>query len=200
MRILRCCSIMHARNERPLPNAVLEAHYAWRTHRARVCVWARHDDSTRPRHGHDWRDAGCADIAEFPGNVRSGRGRQRSANGDHIVSSVRPQCGARGFAQRERFSAVELIAMGLCDALASDYHYPSPRRAALMLAQDRPAGSGRTPGRLISSGPAAGVWTLSGPWHAWRRESAQTSWSSWMRRTHSGCSYNGRWARQLYVG
>ena len=43
--------------------------------------------------------------------------------------------------------------MGLCDALASDYHYPSPRRAALMLAR-----SGlmdlATAWALVSSGPA----------------------------------------------
>ena len=47
----------------------------------------------------------------------------------------------------------ELIAMGLCDALASDYHYPSPRRAALMLAKTGLldlAGAWA----LISSGPA----------------------------------------------
>jgi alpha-D-ribose 1-methylphosphonate 5-triphosphate diphosphatase len=39
----------------------------------------------------------------------------------------------RGGSHKGNASAVELIAMGLCDALASDYHYPSPRRAALML-------------------------------------------------------------------
>jgi alpha-D-ribose 1-methylphosphonate 5-triphosphate diphosphatase len=43
--------------------------------------------------------------------------------------------------------------MGLCDALASDYHYPSPRRAALMLAK-----SGlldfATAWAQVSSGPA----------------------------------------------
>ena len=49
--------------------------------------------------------------------------------------------------------------MGLCDGLASDYHYPSPRRAALMLAQNGVldlAGAWA----LVSSGPA-GVLGLS---------------------------------------
>ena len=44
--------------------------------------------------------------------------------------------------------------MGYCDALASDYHYPSPRRAALMLVN-----SGildfKAAWDLVSAGPAA---------------------------------------------
>lgn len=43
--------------------------------------------------------------------------------------------------------------MGLCDALASDYHYPSPRRAALMLNKSGLLPLERAWG-LVSSGPA----------------------------------------------
>ncbi|MEM9873179.1 MAG: amidohydrolase family protein, partial [Pseudomonadota bacterium] len=50
-------------------------------------------------------------------------------------------------------SAIDLIAMGLCDALASDYHYPSPRRAALMLARTGVLDLGAA-WALLSSGPA----------------------------------------------
>ncbi|WP_291735593.1 amidohydrolase family protein, partial [Leisingera sp. F5] len=59
----------------------------------------------------------------------------------------------RGGSHKGNASAVELIAMGLCDALASDYHYPSPRRAALMLERSGLldlAGAWR----LVSEGPA----------------------------------------------
>jgi alpha-D-ribose 1-methylphosphonate 5-triphosphate diphosphatase len=51
--------------------------------------------------------------------------------GDHVILGS-PNV-VRGGSHKGNVSAVELIAMGLCDALASDYHYPSPRRAALML-------------------------------------------------------------------
>jgi alpha-D-ribose 1-methylphosphonate 5-triphosphate diphosphatase len=46
-----------------------------------------------------------------------------------------------------------LIAMGMCDALASDYHYPSPRRAALMLA-DTGLCDLAAAWHLVSAGPA----------------------------------------------
>jgi alpha-D-ribose 1-methylphosphonate 5-triphosphate diphosphatase len=36
----------------------------------------------------------------------------------------------RGASHAGNVAAQELIAEGLCDALASDYHYPSPARAA----------------------------------------------------------------------
>ncbi len=43
--------------------------------------------------------------------------------------------------------------MGLCDALASDYHYPSPRRAALLLARSGVMDLAAA-WALVSSGPA----------------------------------------------
>ena len=50
-------------------------------------------------------------------------------------------------------SALEVVRAGLCDALASDYHYPSPRRAALGLIRDHGLGWDEGWG-LVSSGPA----------------------------------------------
>ncbi len=51
-------------------------------------------------------------------------------------------------------SALDLVSMGLCDAIASDYHYPSPRRAALMLARSGLMDLAAA-WALVSSGPAA---------------------------------------------
>ncbi|MEY8840733.1 amidohydrolase family protein, partial [Cribrihabitans sp. XS_ASV171] len=73
------------------------------------------------------------------------------AGGDVIVMGA-PNL-VRGGSHKGNVSALDLVAMGLCDALASDYHYPSPRRAALMLAE-----TGVLPFEaawdLISVGPA----------------------------------------------
>ncbi len=60
----------------------------------------------------------------------------------------------RGGSHKGNVSALELVSMGLCDALASDYHYPSPRRAALMLARSGVLDFA-TAWALVSSGPAA---------------------------------------------
>ena len=59
----------------------------------------------------------------------------------------------RGASHKGNVSALDVIAMGLCDALASDYHYPSPRRAALMLARSGVL-SFADAWALVSSGPA----------------------------------------------
>jgi len=61
---------------------------------------------------------------------------------------------ARGGSHKENTSAVDLVAMGLVGALASDYHYPSLSRAAFLVAD---AGLADLAGAwaLVSSGPAA---------------------------------------------
>jgi len=59
----------------------------------------------------------------------------------------------RGGSHKGNASALDLIAMGLCDALASDYHYPSMRRAAFLLADGGLMDFGAAWG-MISSGPA----------------------------------------------
>ena len=95
-----------------------------------------------------WRDRGVR-IAEFPETVEAAEAAR--AGGDAIVLGA-PNA-VRGASHKGNVSAQELIAMGLCDALASDYHYPSLRRAALML-----EGAGvldlASAWALVSEGPA----------------------------------------------
>jgi alpha-D-ribose 1-methylphosphonate 5-triphosphate diphosphatase len=106
-----------------------------------------HDDATAQTRA-DWRARG-AQIAEFPETLEAAEAAR--AAGDHVILGS-PNV-VRGGSHKGNVSALDLITMGLCDALASDYHYPSPRRAALMLAK-----SGlldlATAWALVSSGPA----------------------------------------------
>jgi alpha-D-ribose 1-methylphosphonate 5-triphosphate diphosphatase len=88
-----------------------------------------HDDQTAQSR-QKWRDRGVR-IAEFPETIEAAEAAR--VGGDAIVLGA-PNA-VRGGSHKGNASAVDLIAMGLCDALASDYHYPSPRRAALMLAR-----------------------------------------------------------------
>ncbi|WP_171168924.1 alpha-D-ribose 1-methylphosphonate 5-triphosphate diphosphatase [Ruegeria sp. HKCCA0370] len=134
---------MHARrNEVPAAVEVLSAEL--------VSMGVRlgsHDDATAETRAW-WRDRGVR-IAEFPETLEAAEAA-RSA-GDYVILGS-PNV-VRGGSHKGNASAVELIAMGLCDALASDYHYPSPRRAALMLAKTGLldlAGAWA----LVSSGPA----------------------------------------------
>ncbi|NOD62287.1 MULTISPECIES: alpha-D-ribose 1-methylphosphonate 5-triphosphate diphosphatase [unclassified Ruegeria] len=106
-----------------------------------------HDDATADARAW-WRDRGVR-IAEFPETLEAAEAA-RSA-GDHIILGS-PNV-VRGGSHKGNASAVELIAMGLCDALASDYHYPSPRRAALMLFKTGLLDF-ESAWNLISSGPA----------------------------------------------
>ena len=106
-----------------------------------------HDDTTSQDRAH-WRERGI-NISEFPETLEAAEGAK--AGGDHVILGS-PNV-VRGGSHKGNASAVDLIAMGLCDALASDYHYPSPRRAALMMAKSGlldMAGAWA----LVSSGPA----------------------------------------------
>lgn len=106
-----------------------------------------HDD----RSGADreeWRARG-ARIVEFPETAAAAEAAR--AGGDSIVLGA-PNV-VRGGSHKGNVSAVDLIAMGQCDALASDYHYPSPRRAALMLAQTGVVDLATAWG-FVSQGPA----------------------------------------------
>ncbi len=87
-------------------------------------------------------------IAEFP--ISRAAAEAARATGRGIVLGA-PNV-VRGGSHGSGVSARELIADGLCDALASDYHYPSLAQAALMLEDD-----GMALGEawaLVSSGPA----------------------------------------------
>lgn len=106
-----------------------------------------HDDATAQTRA-EWRARG-AKISEFPETLEAAEAAR--AAGDHIILGS-PNV-VRGGSHKGNASALDLITLGLCDALASDYHYPSPRRAALMLAK---SGLVDLAGAwaLVSSGPA----------------------------------------------
>lgn len=95
-----------------------------------------------------WRAAGVT-IAEFPETTEAAQAAR--AGGDGIVLGA-PNV-MRGGSHNGNVSALDLIATGCCDALASDYHYPSLRRAALFLA-DAGVCDLTTAWGLISTGPA----------------------------------------------
>ncbi|WP_300036403.1 alpha-D-ribose 1-methylphosphonate 5-triphosphate diphosphatase [uncultured Roseobacter sp.] len=95
-----------------------------------------------------WHQRG-ARIAEFPETAEAAEAARDA--GDTIVLGA-PNV-VRGGSHKGNVSALDLVSMGLCDALASDYHYPSPRRAALLLA-DSGVVSFAEAWRMISEGPA----------------------------------------------
>ena len=134
---------MHKRgSEVPTAMDVLSATLA-----RRGVLMGSHDDTTaQDRLG--WRGRGVR-ISEFPETLEAADTAR--AGGDHIILGS-PNV-VRGGSHKGNASALDLISMGLCDALASDYHYPSPRRAALMLAK---SGVLDMEGAwaLVSSGPA----------------------------------------------
>ena len=106
-----------------------------------------HDDGTAAQRD-VWRGRGVR-IAEFPETIEAAEAAH--AAGDLVVLGS-PNV-VRGASHKGNVSALDVIAMGLCDALASDYHYPSPRRAALMLARSGVL-SFADAWALVSSGPA----------------------------------------------
>ncbi|TNF60952.1 MAG: alpha-D-ribose 1-methylphosphonate 5-triphosphate diphosphatase [Rhodobacteraceae bacterium] len=108
---------------------------------------ASHDDADAAARA-AWRARG-ARISEFPETAEAAQAARDA--GDGIILGA-PNA-VRGGSHKGNASALDLIAMGLCDALASDYHYPSPRRAAFLVAD-----SGLLPlaqaWALVSEGPA----------------------------------------------
>ena len=88
-------------------------------------------------------------IAEFPETLEAAEEARRS--GDAVIMGA-PNL-VRGSSHKGNVSALEMVAMGLVDALASDYHYPSLRRAAFLLADGGVCDLAAAWG-LISSGPA----------------------------------------------
>lgn len=106
-----------------------------------------HDDQTSNTRS-TWRGRGVR-IAEFPETFAAAEAAHDA--GDAVIMGA-PNV-VRGGSHNGNLSAIDLISMGLCDALASDYHYPSPRRAALMLA-DAGVVDLATAWRLVSAGPA----------------------------------------------
>ncbi len=107
-----------------------------------------HDDATAAARA-VWRKRGVR-IAEFPETLEAAEAAHDA--GDKVVLGS-PNV-VRGGSHKGNVSAMDIITMGLCDAIASDYHYPSPRRAALMLEKTGVA-SWAQAWRLVSEGPAA---------------------------------------------
>ena len=105
-----------------------------------------HDDA-RVQDRQGWAAKG-ADLCEFPETKEAAEAA--AALGNPIIMGA-PNV-VRGGSHKKNISALELIQQRLCSALASDYHYPSPRLAALALAKEigLPAAW-----HLVSAGPAA---------------------------------------------
>ncbi|NNE51616.1 MAG: alpha-D-ribose 1-methylphosphonate 5-triphosphate diphosphatase [Sulfitobacter sp.] len=107
-----------------------------------------HDDTSADDRA-TWRGR-AARIAEFPETLEAAEAA--FMGGDTVVMGA-PNV-VRGGSHNGNLSAIDLIAMGYCHAIASDYHYPSPRRAALMLVETGLCDMAQAWG-LISAGPAA---------------------------------------------
>ncbi len=114
---------------------------------ARGVLMGSHDDRTADER-RDWRARGVG-IAEFPETMDAAE--EARAGGDAIIMGA-PNV-VRGGSHNGNVSAIEMVMMGLVDALASDYHYPSLRRAAFLLADSGVSDIAGAWG-LISSGPA----------------------------------------------
>jgi alpha-D-ribose 1-methylphosphonate 5-triphosphate diphosphatase len=106
-----------------------------------------HDDNT-PAMRQEFRAHGVA-IAEFPVNVETAQ--EAAAGGDAIVFGA-PNV-VRGGSHTGWTKASDMIAMGLCSVLASDYYYPAPLLAAFRLAADGVLPLPRA-WNLISTAPA----------------------------------------------
>lgn len=106
-----------------------------------------HDDHT-PEQRETWHGRGVR-IAEFPETLAAAEAA-RSA-GDAVIMGA-PNL-VRGGSHKGNVSALDLVSMGLVDALASDYHYPSPRMAAWFL-QKAGVGDLAAIWAMLSTGPA----------------------------------------------
>ncbi|MEM7597064.1 MAG: alpha-D-ribose 1-methylphosphonate 5-triphosphate diphosphatase [Pseudomonadota bacterium] len=95
-----------------------------------------------------WHDLGVH-ICEFPETLAAAETARDL--GDAVIMGS-PNL-VRGGSHKGNVSALDVVSMGLCDALASDYHYPSLRRAAFLLA-DSGVCDLASAWRLISEGPA----------------------------------------------
>ena len=115
---------------------------------ARGIQMGSHDDTTAEGRAL-WRKRGVR-VAEFPETLEAAEAAAAAA--DHVVLGS-PNV-VRGGSHNGNVSALDLISMGIGGALASDYHYPSPRRAAFMLA-DRGVLPLAQAWHLVSAGPAA---------------------------------------------
>ena len=108
-------------------------------------ILGSHDDAS-PQRRAEWRAMGVH-LCEFPETHAAALAARQG--GDGIVLGA-PNV-VRGGSHSGNVAAQDLAEAGLCDALASDYHYPAPRQAALHLAPK--LGLAAAWG-LVSAGPA----------------------------------------------
>ncbi|WP_028958556.1 alpha-D-ribose 1-methylphosphonate 5-triphosphate diphosphatase [Sulfitobacter sp. 20_GPM-1509m] len=106
-----------------------------------------HDDQTAEARA-AWRARGVK-VSEFPETLEAAEAA--SDAGDVVILGA-PNL-VRGGSHKGNVSALDVVSMGMADAVASDYHYPSPRRAALMLARSGVMDFAAA-WSLVSAGPA----------------------------------------------
>ncbi len=106
-----------------------------------------HDDQTAEGRA-AWRARGVK-VSEFPETLEAAEAAH--AAGDVVILGA-PNL-VRGGSHKGNVSALDVVSMGMADAVASDYHYPSPRRAALMLARSGVMDFAAA-WALVSAGPA----------------------------------------------
>ena len=118
--------------------------------RAAGVTLGSHDDNSAETRA--WFRSLGARQAEFPINSETAKAARDA--GDWIVLGA-PNVVRGGSHKKGNVSARALLEDGLCDALASDYHYPAPLAAAQRLVAE-----GWDLARawaLVSSGPASGL-------------------------------------------
>ena len=115
--------------------------------RAQGITLGSHDDTDTATRA-VWRERGAV-ISEFPETQEAAEAAR--AGGDSIILGA-PNV-VRGGSHKGKVSALDLIIMGLCDALVSDYHYPSLRAAVAFLVRSGVCDLATAWG-LISDGPA----------------------------------------------
>lgn len=140
---LAAMQALHAGMEK-VPGALAELTSALAS---RGVFMGSHDDRTAQQRN-DWHAMGVQ-VAEFPETSEAAEAARDK--GDGVILGA-PNV-VRGGSHNGNASALELVAMGLCDALASDYHYPSLRRAAFLLADGGVCDLAQA-WALVSAGPA----------------------------------------------
>lgn len=98
--------------------------------RKRGVLIGSHDDTTAEDRARN-RALG-ATLSEFPETLEAARAAE--AAGEGVIMGA-PNL-VRGGSHAGKVAAGDLVAAGLVDALASDYHYPAPARAAFRLADE----------------------------------------------------------------
>lgn len=116
--------------------------------RERGVILGSHDDHDASEAAF-WSGLG-AGICEFPLSAEAARAARD--RGRAVVLGA-PNVLRGGSHKRGGISAADLVRTGLCDALASDYHYPAPLGAIRRLVDEGEALAALWP--LVSAGPAS---------------------------------------------